>query len=72
MRFGRSTEPGFLPVYSVDTEKQARDLLIAVCPTNYNGEYIAPELAQKQTLDNLKKFGERLHERAVALGITKA
>jgi hypothetical protein len=44
----------------VDTEREARDLLILTCPTNVNGEYVAPELATEQTLDNLYKFGERL------------
>jgi hypothetical protein len=27
---------------------------------NMNGEYIAPELAREQTLDNLDAFGDRL------------
>mgnify|MGYP001566969360 CR=1 FL=1 len=62
MRFGRTVpiDKGFLPAFSVNTEAEARDLLILTCPTNINGEYIAPELAEEQTLDNLYAFGERL------------
>jgi len=44
----------------VDTEEEAKSLLTLTCPTNVNGEHIAPELAEEQTLDNLYKFGERL------------
>lgn len=32
-------------MFSVDTEEEARELLIATCPTNSRGEFIAPELA---------------------------
>ncbi len=48
--------------YSVDTEEEARSLLVTACPTNLAGEFIAPELAQEQTLENLDAFGQRLHE----------
>lgn len=47
-------------MFSVDTEQEARDLIVLACPTNIRGEYIAPELAREQTLENLDKFGERL------------
>lgn len=30
------------------------------CPRGTNGEYIARELAQEQTLENLEAFGQRL------------
>lgn len=60
MRYGRTVEPGFLPVYAVDTEDEARQLLIAACPTNLHNEFVAPELAHEQTLENLDAFGERL------------
>jgi hypothetical protein len=72
VRFGRTVERGFLPVYAVDTEEQARTLLVSVCPRNLAGDFIARELADKQTLENLSAFGERLHARAIELGITKA
>lgn len=48
-------------MYSVDTEEEARNLLVLACPTNVNGEFVAPELAEEQTLDNLNAFSERLH-----------
>ena len=65
---------GFLPVYSVDTEEEAKQLLIAACPRNNNGDFIAPELATEQTLNNLYAFGHRLaniHERMKRLNIIK-
>ena len=49
-------------MYSVDTEKEAKDLIIAACETNNNGDYIARELAVEQTLPNLYAFGDRLAE----------
>lgn len=69
MRFGPKLEKGFLPVYSVDSEEEARDLLVRCCPRNMDGEFIAPELAQTQSLENLYTFGERLereHARMMA------
>lgn len=60
MRFGPKCEDGFLPVYSVDTEEEARDLIVLACETNGHGEYIAKELVMSQTLENLKAFGKRL------------
>lgn len=60
MRYGRTAEPGFLPIYSVDSAVEARDLLIAACETNLDGEFVARELAQEQTLENLYAFGRRL------------
>ena len=69
MRYGRTAEPGFLPIYSVDTAAEANDLLTAACERNLDGEFVARELAQEQTLENLYKFGDRLrdvHERIKA------
>ena len=60
MRYGRTVQPGFLPVYSVDTEEEAKKLLTFACSTNLDNEYIASELVQEQTLDNLEAFGKRL------------
>lgn len=60
MRYGRTVEPGFLPAYSVDTEEEAKLLLAMACPMNLRGDYIAPELAEEQTLERLRAFGERL------------
>lgn len=47
-------------MFSVDTEKDARDLIVLACETNARGEYIARELAHEQTLDNLQAFSDRL------------
>lgn len=60
MRYGRTVENGFLPVFSVDTEADAEELLVAACPRNLHGEFVAEELAQEQTLERLYAFGERL------------
>ena len=62
MRYGRTVEKGFLPVYSVYTEEEAHRLLVLACSTNLDGEFIARELVQDQTLDNLAAFGKRLKE----------
>lgn len=59
--FGTELPDGFLPVYSVADEEEARDLVILACPTNLHGQYIAPELAREQTLENLQAFSDRLH-----------
>lgn len=61
VRFGRSVEEGFLPVYSVDTEKEAKELVVACCKRDLNHEFISSELEQDQTLENLVAFSDRLH-----------
>lgn len=60
VRYGRTCEDGFLPVFSTDTEEQAERLLIATCKRNYDGEYVAPELMEVQTLEKLYAFRDRL------------
>lgn len=62
MRYGRSVpiDDGFLPAFSVNTEAEARQLLTLTCPTNRDGDFVAPELAREQTLENLDAFGDRL------------
>lgn len=60
MRFGRTVEKGFLPVFSVDTEDEAKRLLTLACQISFKGEYIARELVHKQTLTNLQAFSDRL------------
>ena len=49
-----------LPVFSVGSEKEAELLLTMTCPRNYDNEFVAPELAEEQTIDNLNAFGDRL------------
>ena len=59
--YGRGPIPnGRLPVFSVGSEKEAKLLITMACPTNIKGEYIAPELAEEQTLERLYAFGDRL------------
>jgi hypothetical protein len=53
-------EEGFLPVFSVDTEEEARELLVFACGTNIEGEFVARELVQEQTLEALTAFSDRL------------
>ena len=61
MGYGRGPIPdGRLPVFSTDTEEEARQLLVLTCPTNLRGEFVAPELAKEQTLENLQAFSDRL------------
>lgn len=62
MRFGPKCEPGFLPVFSVADEAEARGLLLRACDTNIRGEYVARELVHEQSLPNLYAFGDRLRE----------
>lgn len=66
VKFGRSCPEGFLPVYSVNTVKEAKELLVMCCSLGYDGEYYAKELAEEQTLSNLDKFGDNL-DRAYSL-----
>lgn len=47
---------------SVDTEEEAKDLLAFTCVRNQNGEFVARELAQKQSIDRLFAFGDRLEK----------
>lgn len=58
--YGRSCPRGHLPVFSVADEDEAKDLIVAACPTNINGDYVATELAEEQTLENLYAFSDRL------------
>ena len=51
---------GSLPAYSVDTEAEAEALLTLSCERNYQSQYVARELVQNQTLENLASFGQRL------------
>jgi hypothetical protein len=56
------TPDGFLPVFSVDTDEEARRLIVATCKLGNDGEYYATELLREQTLENLMKFSDRLAE----------
>lgn len=72
MRFGRDLKSAgikknehFLPVYSVDTEEEAKTLLILTCgrekdPKTGKLEFVAKSLAMEQSLPRLYGFGHRL------------
>ncbi len=60
MGFGESLKDGTLPVYSVGDAAEARELLVLACPTNINGQFVARELLEAQTLENLQAFSDRL------------
>ena len=62
MRYGRSVPEGSLPVFSVDTEEQAKTLLTLTCQTNLDNEYVAEELAGEQTFENRQAFSRRLEK----------
>ena len=47
-------------MFIVDTEEEAKALIVAACPLNYEGEYFSRELAQEQTLENLQAFSDKL------------
>ena len=47
-------------MYSVGTEDEAEELLVMACETNLQGRFVARELVQEQTFENLEKFGLRL------------
>lgn len=71
MRYGRSVPEGFLPVFSVDSDDEARALIVAACPRGLDGEYYARELAEAQTLANLEAFStklDRIHDIMIESG----
>lgn len=62
MGYGRVTPEGKLPVFSCDTEEEAKSLIVLTCPRGSDGNYYARELVEKQTLENLVKFSDKLQE----------
>jgi hypothetical protein len=51
-----------MPVYSVADAEEARALLVAACPTNLRGQFVAPELVEAQNFTTLAAFSDRLDE----------
>jgi len=47
-------------VFSMDTEQEAEQLLILACPRNMDGDFVARELVDEQTLENLQAFSDKL------------
>lgn len=71
---GKVCPPGFLPAYSVDTEKEARLLVTMTCQMGVDGKHYARELFNHRgepltgdaRIRGFVKFGQRLaaaHER---------
>lgn len=60
MCYGRRCPPGHLPVFSVNTEKEAEDLLLLCCSRGVDGKRYAQELAAEQSVNNLAKFSQKL------------
>lgn len=58
--YGVTVPEGRLPVFSTDTEEQARRLIVLTCPRDAAGNYYARELAEEQTLENLQRFSDKL------------
>ena len=51
-----------LPVFSVGDDDEARTLLVMVCPTTADGQFIDRHTAREQTLDNLELFSNDLED----------
>ncbi len=62
VKYGRTCPEGFLPVFSVGTEKEAQSLITLVCQTDLDGNHVARELIDDQTLENLEAFSKRVDE----------
>jgi hypothetical protein len=65
--YGRGSCPrGYLPAYSVNTDEEAKELIARVCEQVWIREdggrfgWVAQELFEEQTLENLDAFGRRL------------
>ena len=55
-----SRPAGRLPVFTVSNEKEAKALITLACETTLDGEFVARELVDDQTPENLTIFGDRL------------
>jgi len=58
--YGVTVPSGSLPVFSVDTEEEAKALVLLACETDAAGNHFAKELVEEQSLDNLQAFSDRL------------
>lgn len=63
VNWGREVPEGHLPVFSTVSEEEAKQIVIATCELGTDGEYYARELAEEQTIENLRKFSDRLAEK---------
>lgn len=54
---------GYLPIFSVNDEKEGNDLLILACSRTVEGDFFVPALNREdRTLDDLYSFGDKLRE----------
>jgi uncharacterized phage infection (PIP) family protein YhgE len=59
----KGTRPaGSLPVFTTNTLEASKMLVELACGTNAKGNYIAKELVEKQNMENLQKFSDRLNQ----------
>lgn len=49
-------------MFTTRNRAEAEALITLACPMNHAGEYIAPELAEEQTMANLNAFSDRLED----------
>ena len=49
-------------MFTTRNRAEAEALITLACPMNSAGQYIAPELAEEQTLENLNAFSNRLED----------
>lgn len=59
-------------MFSVNTEEQAKMLIVMTCPRDDAGTYYARELAGEQNLENLRKFSDKLQAAWDHWGATRA
>jgi hypothetical protein len=77
VRVGQVCPRGFLPVYSTDTEEEARRLVVMCCSLGAGGRYYANEvmgLDGDARIEGFNAFGRRLaeaHARLRAAGAPK-
>lgn len=76
---GQVCPQGSLPVYSVDTEREAKMLVAGTCKMNLDGDMFAPEMLDDETGEphtgrlrehHFVEFGlrlQRLHEERLAM-----
>lgn len=67
MRFGTECPEGFLPVYSVDTEAEARRLIGMTCSLGNDGFYYSREMAEaeregRRDIDGFYLFSQKLDQ----------
>ena len=61
MRYGRGACPeGFLPIFSVNSEDEAKRLLVVTCSLGPDRHYYSNEMAADQSIEQFARFGQKL------------